>query len=530
MAVRYRNPVIAGFHPDPSICRVGEDYYLAVSSFEYFPGVPLFHSRDLVHWTQIGHALNRPSQLNLTGTACSEGIYAPTLRHHDGRFHLVTTHVWSGGGNFYVWTDDIHANAWSEPVWLDDPDWFDPSLCFASDGRVYYTRRSAHQIVQSEFDPVRGRLLSAPRPIAAPFVSRDGEGPHVYEIAGRYYLLTAEGGTAAGHMICIGRSDTPWGPFEPCPHNPILTHARQTALQVRSTGHGDLFQAHDGTWWLVCLGTRHQPRNGAAFHHLGRETLLAPVTWRDGWPVINGGCCLSLDMEVTSLPAWQPPVTPEAVRRPFALAPGSRTLGFEWTHLRNPTPGSWQLIDADVLLLHGSSSRLDDVAAPAFVGRRLDSPGFRAETRLSFASTQSGDEAGFTLLLSNTFHAEIGLRIHEGGTPYVFVRRRAGDLAADVFLAAHPGGAVRLEISGDWDFVRFAWAAGDGPLIGVAQAERRFFCTEVAGGWTGCVLGLYAQGQGRTCAKPAAFASFDYERRALPEGSAYPWPESDIAF
>ena len=171
---------------DPAVVtRRFEDFYLADSSFEYFPGVPLFHSRDLVHWPPIGHAPTRQSQLNLDGVACADGVFAPTLRHHAGRFYLVTTHVWGGGGNFYVPTDDIHGGEWSDPVWLDDPEWFAPSLCLASDGRVY--------------------------------------------------LFTAEGGTAEGHVACIGRSNTPCDPFEPCPRNPVLSPARHTALQVRFT-------------------------------------------------------------------------------------------------------------------------------------------------------------------------------------------------------------------------------------------------------------------------------------------------------
>jgi xylan 1,4-beta-xylosidase len=282
--VVFHNPVIRGFHPDPSICRVGDDYYLAVSSFEFFPGVPLFHSRDLVNWRKIGHALTRQSQLDLSQARCSQGIFAPTLRHHEGTFYLTTTNV-GGGGNFLVTATDP-AGPWSDPVWIDR-DAFDPSLFFDDDGRVYYTRREGQRIAQAEIDVRSGRLGTPLRIIADAFSSTDAEGPHLYKSNGFYYLLCAEGGTGYGHMVTIGRSRSPWGPFESCPWNPILTHRHVIPSPIRYTGHGDLVQTPDGAWWMVFLGTRHHPRRGYCFHVLGREVFLAPVTWRDDWPIVN---------------------------------------------------------------------------------------------------------------------------------------------------------------------------------------------------------------------------------------------------
>src|SRR4030042_2877344 len=220
----FNNPIISGFYPDPSICRVGEDYYLFTSSFEYFPGVPIFHSKDLVHWRQIGYCLTRKSQLPLNNVRASGGIYAPTLRYHDGTFYMVTTNV-DGGGNFYV-TAKNPAGPWSEPVWLDHSG-MDPSLFFDDDGKVYYTRHEgagdgyvAQRILNIETGKLEGPLRKIWGGTGGVWV----ESPHLYKINGKYYLTAAEGGTSYGHTQVIARSDSPWGPFESCPYNPILTH------------------------------------------------------------------------------------------------------------------------------------------------------------------------------------------------------------------------------------------------------------------------------------------------------------------
>lgn len=289
----YTNPVIPGFYPDPSVCRVGEDYYLVTSSFEYFPGVPIFHSRDLVHWRQLGHCLTRCSQLPLQKAGFSAGIYAPTLRYHQGRFYMVTTNV-TAQQHLIVSAEDP-AGEWSEPLWLTHGA-IDPSLFFDDDGTVYFTSNGDGGIVQSTLDLVSGQFTSPMRAIWAGTGGAYPEAPHLYKINGAYYLMIAEGGTEYGHMETIARSASPWGPFEPCPRNPILTH-RSLAHAIRCTGHADLVEDHLGNWWMVFLAVRpvdaYPPR-----YHLGRETFLAPVTWdTDGWPLVNGGKPVELLME-----------------------------------------------------------------------------------------------------------------------------------------------------------------------------------------------------------------------------------------
>ncbi|MFE2991699.1 family 43 glycosylhydrolase [Streptomyces sp. NPDC059262] len=271
------------FHPNPSVCRVGDDYYLTRSSFEYVPGVPLFHNRDLMHWRQIGNVLDRPGQLRLPwDTPSSAGIYAPTLRHHDGRFWLVATNVSSGGGNLLVSATDP-AGPWSDPVPLPGVPGIDPDLAWEEDGACWVTVAGISQV---RIDPYTGETFGEPRPLwCGTPGAKAPEAPHLYHVGDHWYLLIAEGGTERGHAVSVARGPAPTGPFEPCPANPVLTH-RSTDEPLQNTGHADLVQAPDGTWWTVFLGVR--PRGGTpGWHVLGRETFLAPVTWEDGWPVVG---------------------------------------------------------------------------------------------------------------------------------------------------------------------------------------------------------------------------------------------------
>ena len=359
----YRNPVLSGFYPDPSVCRVGEDYYLATSSFEYFPGVPLFHSKDLIHWQQLGHILTRASQLPLEKAASSEGIFAPTLRYHEGIFYMATTNR-SLNQNFYVWATDP-AGEWSDPI-VVDMEGYDPSLFFDEDGKAYFTACRPHpdaEIIQCEIDIVTGARLSEVKTIWNGTGGAYPEGPHQYRINGKVYLVIAEGGTENGHMVTVARSDNPWGPYESCPHNPILTHRSQFS-PIHATGHADIVQAHDGSWWTVFLATRPVPYPYRT--HLGRETFLAQVSWsEDGWPLIGDKGKVSLEMEGATLP--QVPLQPSGVRDDFDLP----ELSLEWNFLRNPRPEDWSLSHRPgTLTLHGSAVTLNEADSPAFVGRR----------------------------------------------------------------------------------------------------------------------------------------------------------------
>ena len=285
-------PVISGFHPDPTICRVGDDYYLATSSFGYFPAVPLYHSTNLVDWEPIGHALDRRDQLPNGIAGDSGGIYAPTLRHHGGHFWLATTNASDlDAGQLIVHAEDP-AGPWSDPVHVADAIGIDPDLVWDDDGTCLLTwhhftfDRGGIGVLQAPIDPLTGELLSDPYPVWQGTGMVAAEGPHVIRKDGYWYQFLAEGGTERGHSTTVARSRNPRGPFEPCPHNPVLTR-RSSGHIVQNAGHADLVQQPDGSWAAVYLGVR--PRGTTPMYHvLGRETFLAGIDWVDGWPVFDG--------------------------------------------------------------------------------------------------------------------------------------------------------------------------------------------------------------------------------------------------
>lgn len=285
-------PVLPGFFPDPSICRVGDTYYLANSSFEYLPGIPLHSSTDLVTWKQIGNAYSRREQIDLRDARANAGLYAPTIRHHDGVFYLATTDITSRDeGHLIAWAKDP-AGPWSVPVRTVGANGIDPDLFWDVDGTCHLTWRrfdgpEGPGIYSAQIDPLTGELQTTPRTLwqGVPGMS-DSEGPHLYRRGDYYYNMLAQGGTWAGHSITIARSRSLDGPWEANPANPILTHRSTNLLPVESTGHGDLVERPDGSWALVYLGVR--PRGmGPRFHVNGRETFLAAVEWVDDWPVVK---------------------------------------------------------------------------------------------------------------------------------------------------------------------------------------------------------------------------------------------------
>lgn len=500
--MQLNNPVIPGFYPDPSICRVGADYYLVNSSFEYFPGVPVFHSRDLLHWQQIGYCLTRPSQLPLERCRASGGIYAPTIRFHEGRFYMVTTNI-SGGGHFYVYTDDP-TGEWSEPIWVDiGRRGIDPSLLFDDDGQVYWTC-NGQGIIQCTIDIATGQRTSEVRQISLGTGGAWAEAPHLYKIGDLYYLLLAEGGTGLGHMVTCLRSDSPWGPFEPCPHNPILSH-RSTDLPIQATGHADLIQAENGSWWLVFLGIRPVGEFPMT-HHLGRETNLAPVQWdSDGWPVVGDHGLVPQGLAFDPLPLHPWPAAP--VRDEF----DAPQLALCWNHLRNPQSGSWSLAERPgYLRLYGNALTLSDVDAPAFVGRRQQHLHCRATCQLDVAPTNDHDEAGLTVFMNDRHHYEIAVR-RVGGQRCIIARRQIGSLRSVVAIRELPAGPVSLSITADPAQYTLAYAVAGDEAQPLATGETRYLSTEVAGGFTGVFLAMYATGNGHLAEAPADFDWFTYE-------------------
>lgn len=488
---QYQNPIIRGYHPDPSICAVGEDFYLVNSTFEFFPGVPVYHSKNLVDWTLIGHVLTRPKQLPLENCRPSAGIFAPTLRYHQGLFYMITTNV-SGGGNFIVTAKDP-AGPWSDPAWIDH-DGIDPSLLFDDDGKVYYCgtgddEHGRQGIAAFEIDPHTGRILSPKKIISYGNGGRFPEGPHLYKKDGWYYLMLAEGGTEYGHMETILRSRSVWGPYESCPHNPILTNRDEMYNNIQCTGHADLCEDVNGNWWMVCLAIRKLP-SGQMLHNLGRETFLTSLTWgEDGWPHLTAGGTIQRVMEAPL------PETPRQKPKAFTDDFTSPVLHPEWTFVRNPRPEAYET-GGGALVLRGNGAELSDYQ-PTFLGVRQTEFVQGAAVTVEAGLETVSAKAGLSAFYSMENHYDLYLML-ENGKRYAVVSRRILDLEAvtaklplpqtkgPVSLRVRALGATdyhyafEVQVNGQWVLVDTACAAG---LCTEGTREMTF---------TGVFFGLYA--------------------------------------
>lgn len=495
-AVTFQNPVIPGFYSDPSVVRVGDDYYLVSSTFEYFPGIPVFHSKDLLHWKQIGHAIHRDDQL-------PEGpnIFACTIRHHDDTFYVITTNV-GRGGNFIVTSTDP-AGPWSDPVWINVPG-IDPDLFFDDDGKVY-TIGSTFELY--EIDPGSGQLLSEGRQVWATTGGRWAEAPHLYKKDGWYYLMAAEGGTEEAHSVTIARSHSIWGPYANSPANPILAHANAAGqgLAIQGVGHGDMVEGHDGSWWMLFHGYRSAIRETVAIHHtLGRETCLSPVSWpKNGWPQVNGNGTVTVEMTAPTLP--QQPLPEQASRVDF-----DQPLGLQWNHVRAPDPHRYSLDERPGFLrLKGSALTLGaESGSPTFVGRRLQHHFFTATTRIEFEPA-TDDEAGM-VLLNNGTHFDLLIR-RSNERRVLTARLQFGSVTHESEEIVLAPGPVDLRIEGLRDTFLFSYRQGEEEFQRIQDVSARYLSSETLGGFTGAYVGLYATGNGQPAQADADYDWFHYE-------------------
>ncbi|WP_374470648.1 glycoside hydrolase family 43 protein [Phenylobacterium sp.] len=502
---QFRNPVLTGFYPDPSLTRAGDAYYLATSTFAYFPGLPVFRSTDLVTWTQVGNAIDRPGQLDFTGLGLSRGVFAPDISFRDGTFYILNTCV-DCGGNYLLTAKDA-AGPWSDPIWIREVDGIDPSFFFDEDGRTYLLNNGppegtplydGHRAIWMQaFD------LNAMRPVGPRKVLVNGgvdiskkpvwiEGPHIYKVDGWYYLSCAEGGTSVDHSQVVLRSRDVWGPYQPYAGNPILTQRHLPADRpdpITSAGHADLVQTPTGEWWATFLATR--PYTGD-FYNTGRETFLLPVTWKDGWPVMLEG-----NAEIPKVLA-RPGLPPAGAQRPDAVREefDGRALGPEWMTLRTPR-SVWHRLEGGALRLTARPVPLGSLGQPSYFGRRQQHLSASAATRVAFTPARDGDRAGLAALQSEGFFYLLSVS-REGGRPVVKLERRAGDKdpAHGVALASAPlprSGPVELKITARGGRYDFAYAVEPGRYRTLlADADGTVLSTKTAGGFVGVTFGLYA--------------------------------------
>lgn len=510
-AGHYRNPILAGYYPDPSICRVGDDYYLINSTFAHFPGIPVFHSRDLVNWEQIGHVIDRPTQLNYDNLGITRGIFAPAISHHGDTFYVVCTMV-DKGGNFLM-TAKNPAGPWSDPVWLGF-DGIDPSLFFDDDGRAWMVNNGnppdnkplyqGHRAIWiQEFD-VATQKLKGPRSIivnGGADISKKPvwiEGPHLYKRNDWYYLCCAEGGTSSQHSQVILRSKSPTGPFEPWSGNPILTQRDldgNAKHAVTCTGHADLVIGPDGNWWSIFLACRpYAPDRWAT----GRETFLLPVKWTDdGWPQIlpHGE---RVPYTVASPKGASVAATATPLNGNFTLtdefdAPKMSPL---WVMIRTPKE-TWSSLGGGKLSLAPRKDRLSGKTNPSFWGRRLQHSKFDASAKLQVPAT-AGTSAGLAISQNETHTYYFAVQRTEGGLS-AFVEVQNGSAPATLITGLLPADTTELElrISGEEKTLSFAYALKPGEWKELLpKADSYPISVQAAGGglhFTGALIGLHAR-------------------------------------
>ncbi|MGF6275945.1 xylan 1,4-beta-xylosidase [Massilia sp. UYP11] len=508
-ATQYRNPILSGYYPDPSVLRVDDDYYLINSSFTNFPGLPLFHSRDLSTWTQIANVISRPSQANFQGLSSSRGIFAPDISFHKGVFYVVTTCVDCGGN--MVMTATRPEGPWSEPVKLAFGG-IDPSLFWDTDGKVYLVgndapaenpRYDGHRAIWvQEFDPAalavkgdRTLLVNGGVDIAAE--PSWIEGPHIFRRGSHYYLIAAEGGTGDNHSQVVFRSASVRGPFTPHAHNPILSQRKLDPARpnpVTSAGHAKFVQTPDGQWWATFLATRPY-RDG--MYNIGRETFLLPVTWKDDWPLVLE------DGKAIPFVADRPALAPQARPAPplsgdFAYVDefdGAR-LSEAWIGVRTPAAPFHRLAAGRLVL--EPRGRLGDLkATPAFLARRQQHHIATVGASLRFRPAREGDRAGLVAYQSDASHLFYGVtRLGRRDVLALIVRDKADardDTGADRLLASAPvdGDAIDLEIRFDAGSMDFFYTAGGVRRTLRADVDGTFLSTSKAGGFTGTIIGPY---------------------------------------
>ncbi len=508
-AAHFTNPVLAGFFPDPSVCQNGDDYYLINSTFAYFPGIPIFHSRDLVNWKQIGHVISRPGQLRYDGVGVSGGVFAPAISHHEGRFYVVSTQI-GGEGNFVVTATDP-AGPWSDATPLAFGG-IDPSIFFDDDGRAWIVHNAdapgkplypGHRSIRlQEFDAKALRMVGESRVIVNGGTDLAKkpiwiEGPHLYKRNGWYYLSAAEGGTGPDHAQVIFRSREITGPYEPWSENPVLTQRGLDARHpeaVTCTGHADFTIGPDGKWWAFFLGVR--PYDGR-FSPMGRETFLLPVEWTDdGWPrILRPGERVPLTVKTpggtTVSGSAQPPLSGDFTWRDDFDAP---PLSPAWLMLRAPREPWWEMKPGRPgLTLVPRPETLGGRGNPSYLGRRVQHRTFTAT--LSFAAPEDeGVSAGLAVFQNEAHHYFLSARRVAEHVVVSLEQVRAGKTALLRSETIPGGNHLSFRVRAQEKVCSFDYAADGQPWRKFfADADATLLTSAVADGFVGSTVGLHAR-------------------------------------
>ncbi|MDR2590715.1 MAG: glycoside hydrolase family 43 protein [Oscillospiraceae bacterium] len=474
----YQNPIIRGYYPDPSVCKANGKYYLVTSSSHYFPGVPLFQSEDLINWEQIGYCLTKKSQLPLNNADSSGGIFAPTIRFNNGRFYMVTTNT-TIGKNFYVYTDDIYSE-WSDPIIVNQGG-IDPSLYFENSKTYFMSNGEDNHgksaILQCEIDINTGEILTDAKAIWGGTGGRYLESPHLYKINDYYYLTAAEGGTEYGHMVTYARGKNIYGPFTPYDNNPVLTNRNLGGYIVQGVGHAELIEDYNGNWWLFHLGFRQIGR-WLTYHHLGREVFLMPVTFDDnGWFSVgeNGTTTQIVETDLISKDITQ------NLKKIYSFE--NTDWKKDWQFIREFNDNNYEFGNNSIKIKSNSYTLDDNKTIPSFIGIRQKEFDFDLSVNIKVYN----GEAGVTLYMDEDHHYD--LIIEKLNNSYnVALILNIGDIKHTVKQMYVGKSDVILRIKAN--ALNYEFYCDN---IFMGKAQTRYLSKEVAGGFTGVLIGLFAQ-------------------------------------
>ncbi|WMC91719.1 glycoside hydrolase family 43 protein [Kineothrix sp. MB12-C1] len=516
----FQNPILSGFYPDPSICRVGEDYYMVTSSFAYFPGLPIFHSKDLVHWEQIGHGIHRADQLDYKNCEMSLGLWAPTIRYHEGIFYIINTFV-SGGrevyrDNFIITARDPRG-PWSNPVFIEGADGIDPSLFFDDDNTLWYTGNyisddklyeGHHGIYLQQLDPDTLQFIGERKNIWDGNISRSKwiEAPHLYKINGMYYLITAEGGTFTNHSVMMARSTQIQGEYEICPRNPIVSHRHLPLLSdISVTGHADIIRTQNDEWWMVLLAVR--PYEG--FHYnTGRETFLIPITWaEDGWPLVdNHNGLVNITERRPNLEDY--PMLPPDPCDNFE----SPTLSLLWNMIHQPTKTFYSLADRPgYLRLSLSPEVIEEISSPALIARRQQDPSCTVKTAFEFTPCNKDEEAGIVALQDDRYNY-IFTKTQKDGSPILRLSKtEAGNRTIIKEIPLSSNEKLYLTVHCSTSAYHFYYGLDENQnLLFMNNLPASLLSSNTNEGFTGAYIGMYASSNRQDSENFADFDWFHY--------------------
>ncbi|WP_336868296.1 glycoside hydrolase family 43 protein [Sphingomonas sanguinis] len=509
-AGEYLNPIVSGYYPDPSVTRVGKDYYLVNSSFAHFPGLPIFHSTDLVHWTQIGNAIDRPGQLDFSGRSVSEAVFAPDISYHDGTFYIVNTCV-QCRGNFVITAKDP-AGPWSDPIWLPF-EGIDPSLYWEGDRAYIVNNRAPNEtprydghraIWVQEYDWRAGKMVGESTQLVNGGVDLSKkpvwiEGPHIFKKDGWYYLTAAEGGTSVNHSQVVLRSKELRGPYVPFAGNPILTQRDLDPKRphpISAAGHAELVQTQNGDWWATFLATRPYADD---YYNIGRETFLLPVTWKNGWPIIlDKGKTVPWTLAKPRLPASPAPKLPTSGDFGYTDEFDGTKLAMQWIGVRTPKTPFYTVANGS-LTMRGGDALGDRQGVPGFVGRRQQHAVADISTTLTFTPAKDGARAGLVAMQNDYAYLFFGLTRIDG-QPRIALYTRSGrntrdETAPETLIASAPlnaQGPVTLSLHAKGGTMAFDYRVGGKTMTLKSDLDTRFLSTARAGGFVGTVIGPYA--------------------------------------